>query len=126
MSKGHLQRKGVVRQIRWERELLSMVDSHLAVLQFGIHPSALFGVLWDGTAMELVSPFESVLRNLLLTSATTVNTGAAGPPRQTALRIERQTAHASPRPRPKLSSSSAGPFVIRLHRTPPGGTKGIL
>ena len=27
MSKGHLQRKGVVRQIRWERELLSMVAS---------------------------------------------------------------------------------------------------
>ena len=35
MSKGHLQRKGVVRQIRWERELLSMVDSLLGQLVDG-------------------------------------------------------------------------------------------
>ena len=26
MSKGHVQRSGIVRQVRWERELLSMLD----------------------------------------------------------------------------------------------------
>ena len=30
MSKGHIQRSGIVRQVRWERELLSMVDSSRA------------------------------------------------------------------------------------------------
>ena len=38
MSKGHLQRKGVVRQIRWERELLSMVDSLLGQVVDGGEP----------------------------------------------------------------------------------------
>ena len=48
MSKGHLQRKGVVRQIRWERELLSMVDSAWAISSDGRGSSGeIYGeILW--------------------------------------------------------------------------------
>ena len=33
MSKGHIERSGIVRQVRWERELLSMLDSGVATIR---------------------------------------------------------------------------------------------
>eukprot|EP00435_Cladocopium_sp_Y103_P057093 s211_g19.t1 len=65
MSKGHLQRKGVVRQIRWERELLSMVDSPFVIklhrtLQDDQHIFFLMEAALGGNLMELLHTHSEV------------------------------------------------------------------
>lgn len=59
MSKGHVQRSGIVRQVRWERELLSMLDSkfvirlHRTMYDFQ-HIYMLLEVALGGNLMELL------------------------------------------------------------------------
>lgn len=65
MSKGHLQRKGVVRQIRWERELLSMVDSPFVIrlhrtLQDEQHIFFIMEAALGGNLMELLHTHSEV------------------------------------------------------------------
>lgn len=65
MSKGYLQRKGVVRQIRWERELLSMVDSPFVIklhrtLQDDQHIFFLMEAALGGNLMELLHTHSEV------------------------------------------------------------------
>ncbi|CAJ1387705.1 unnamed protein product [Effrenium voratum] len=65
MSKGHIQRKGVVRQVRWERELLSMVDSPFVIrlhrtLSDNQHIFFLMEAALGGNLMELLHTHSEV------------------------------------------------------------------